>query len=94
MNAKVIKTIDTNYKNGKVTCNCGWTKEFGAGFNQYQIESCPNCDSRITTRVQTIVATGCLRGEKIQEGKFYYFAMDNGIHTQYKEPHIKNTYYR
>jgi hypothetical protein len=94
MNAKVINTVDTNYKNGKVTCNCGWTQEFGDGFNQYEIESCPNCDSQITTRIQNTVTTGRSGNYKIQTGLFYYFAMDNGIHTQYKEPYIQNTSYR
>lgn len=92
MNAKVINTIDTNYKNGSVLClGCGWGKSFGDGFNQYELETCPNCDKSIITRTQNTVTTGTKGNYTIKTGQFYYFAMSNGIHCQYKRPQVTST---
>lgn len=82
-NADLVKTIDTNYKNGFVECNCGWRKELGDGFNQYYINKCPNC-SLITTREQTALITGTKNNYKIMNGKFTYFVINNCIHVLFK----------
>lgn len=94
-NATVTKTIDTSYKNGFVHCeSCGWHKHFGDGFNQYYLESCPNCDTSISTRIQKTVTTGRKGNYEVKHGIFYYFAMSNGIHSQYKTPIIYRTEYK
>lgn len=91
-NAEVIETKDTGYKNGHVVCaGCKWYKEFGDGFNQHTIETCPNCDPTISTRVQEKLTTGSYGNFTVQEGRFYYFAMSNGINCQYKKPYVRSS---
>lgn len=83
--AIVVKTTDTKYKAGHVLCQkCGWRKELGDGFNQYEIDCCPKCDPDLATRSQRKVTTGSPRhGLTVKLGAFGYFVISNGIHVQY-----------
>jgi hypothetical protein len=87
MNANLTKTIDTKYKRGSVTCACGWTKELGDGFNQYEIDACPSCSDQIETRHQRKVVTGNprKRGLTASLGDHVYFVINNCIHVQYSK---------
>lgn len=94
MNANLIQTIDTKYKNGLVQCQCGWGKELGDGFNQYHIDKCPNCSKEITTRIQHELIVGSPKHYIIKYGEFVYFIINNCIHVQYSSNVINQSYSR
>jgi hypothetical protein len=84
MNANLISTTDTDYKNGFVLCvSCGWKKELGDGFNQYKIDACPACNPLISTRVQNTVTVGRRGNYEVRHGHYVYFVITNGINVQY-----------
>lgn len=89
--SKVIRTEDVNYKQGKIICKCGWSKELGDGFNKHYIQSCPECDPNLTTRQQRKVITGKAKNYNVTLGRHMYFALSNGIQVQY-ETQIYATY--
>lgn len=81
--ATVTETIDLNYKNGYVQCDCGWFKELGDGFNGYKINCCPTCNQKLATRTQNQVTVGRIYSTTTHYGTFKYFVMSNGIHVQF-----------
>jgi hypothetical protein len=86
--AELIHTTDTKYKAGHVLCKkCGWKKELGDGFNQYEIDCCPACTPELETRTQRKVMTGNPRSHDltVELGSFVYFVIKNGIHVQFSK---------
>lgn len=79
----VTSTSNLNYKKGYVQCACGWRKELGDGFNGYHIDCCPNCNTKLETRVQNQVVIGPWNKTTTFYGVFKYFVLSNGIHIQY-----------
>lgn len=94
-NASITTTVDTNYKGGFIRCEeCGWSHTLGDGFNQHYLESCPNCDDSITTRIQDKVVYNDKQhsGLRADLGNNHYFAMSNGVHVRYKLGYICSHY--
>ncbi len=91
-NSQVYKTVDTNYKDGFVQCDCGWKQSLGDGFNQYYIGSCPDCDPTISTRNQRKVTYGRPNNLTVEIGDNIYFVLSNGIHVRFKK-HIYETHH-
>lgn len=89
----VVSTVDLHYKNGYVSCACGWRKELGDGFNGYMIDICPSCTPTLQTRSQSQVTTGRPGHYIIEQGRFVYFVLSNGIHVQYSA-YVYHTQYR
>jgi len=81
----VHETIDTDYKDGKAICRCGWVDDLGDGFNEYHIDSCPDCEPKLETRCQRKVITGFKNNYNVSLGKHIYFVLDNGIHLLYEK---------
>ena len=83
--AEIVETVDTEFKGGFVECrSCGWHQDFGDGFNQYYIASCPKCDKTINTWIRRKVMVGRPNNLTVYLGQFHYFTMSNGIHTHFE----------
>ncbi len=83
--AKIYKTIDTNYKNGFILCQCGYKKELGNGFNEYYINHCPKCCDILETRKQSKVIYYDKKLDTLRAdiGSNMYFTISNGINMRY-----------
>jgi hypothetical protein len=81
--ANIHKTIDTNYKGGKVICKCGWEHPLGDGFNVYHIDNCPNCTPELKTRAQRKVTYWGGKNMTADIGENIYFVLSNGINIRY-----------
>ncbi len=92
--AFINKIVDTNYKDGFVSCKCGYKKDLGDGFNQYHIDNCPSCTKELETRQQRKVVfyDEDEKRLKAEVGTNIYFVLSNGIHVRFEKV-INQTYY-